>query len=886
VIGATLSHFRITAKLGEGGMGEVWRAEDTRLGREVAIKVLPERFSADPERLARFEREARVLASLSHPNIAGLYEVGEATVELPEATTVHYLVMEMVEGETLAERIGRGPVPTGEALSIALQAAEALEAAHERGIVHRDLKPANVKIDPSGRVKVLDFGLAKALEPEPGSPAAAGLAHSPTLTYQSTQAGVLMGTAAYMSPEQARGQAADRRADVWAFGVVLYEMLTGRMAFPGDTVSDTLASVLKTDTDWSRLPPEVHPEIRRLLERCLEKDPDRRLHDIADARVVLEDALAGRLAEPVTGVGEGSPAPGRSWGALAAGLLLGGTVAVIGAWLAWPEPQPPPLRKTEIPVADAAALLTSRVGPAISPDGRWVAYGSDERLWLRDLRGVVAREVPGGEGAGRPFWSPDSRWLGFVSGDRMWKVSVEGNAPTAIARLPEAFTSAGGAAWLADGRIAFTTGNRSGLLSVPDQGGDPRPLLDKAEGELDFHSATALPEGRGVIFVVHSAEDAGTLALLAGGERRQLLRLAGDLLDAPAYSPTGHILYQRQTTNPGIWALPFSLADLEVVGEPFLVVPKGGAPTVSEDGTLVYVAGNQAPPSRLVWADREGDVFGEIAGPQQQVPQPVLSPEGKRLALIIEEGGQSDLWVHDIERGTRIRLTSDAARELFPAWSPDGRQVVDCTGELGPDLTLYVKAADGTGSTSALGHGCWGPAFTPDGKGLVFAALDADYDWDLWLRSPLDAEPVPLVQGDGAQAMPRVAPGGDHLAYMSSESGRHEIFLTTFPAAAGKWQVSVAGGDWPVWSGDGSRLYYVQPGDQAVMEVEVERQPALTLGQPRRLFDLPGSGIPGADGFAVTPDGQRFVVVDGGDQKETVTGITVVQSWFEELRRR
>ncbi|HVS01535.1 MAG TPA: protein kinase [Thermoanaerobaculia bacterium] len=939
MIGSTLAQFRITAKLGEGGMGEVWRAEDTRLGREVAIKVLPERFLADPERLARFEREARVLASLSHPNVAGLFEVGEARVGAvatragteagpyddrgssssrrggapsppaggeamsalpatppggagrgegsPEAT-IHYLVMELVEGETLAERIGRGALLPGEVLPIALQIAAALEAAHERGIVHRDLKPANVKVEPGGKVKVLDFGLAKALEPEPGSSAAASLAHSPTLTYQATQAGVLMGTAAYMSPEQARGQAADRRADIWAFGVVLYEMLTGRMAFPGDTVSDTLASVLKTDTDWALLPPTVHPEVRRLLQRCLEKDADRRLHDVADARVVLADAVAGRLPQALVAEGAARPAAQRRWGAPVAAALAGAALAAGASWLARPAPSPPPLRKTEIAYAGAAGLRASRVGPAISPDGRWVAYGDEGLLWLRDFESAAAREVPGGAGAARPFWSPDSRWLGFAVGDRLWKAPVGGGSPTAIAKLPEGLDVAGGLAWLSDGRIVFTTGN-SGLLSVSDQGGDPKPLLEAAEGELDFHFAAPLPGARGVVFVVHRDGGMDTLSLYAMGERRQLLQLPGDTLDAPAYSPTGHLLYERQTTNPGIWALPFSLADLEVTGEPFLVVPNAGVPDVSQEGTLVYVAGSEARLTRLAWVDRQGQRLGEIGSPQDQVVQPVLSPDGKRLALLVSDGGRRDLWIHDTERGTRTRLTFDEALETWPEWSPDGRQVIYSVGQGGQELSLHVKAADGTGTARALGHGVGG-SFTRDGTGIVYAALDPETSWDLWLRSPMDGEATRLVQEEAAQFWPRVAPGGDYLAYASSESGRDEVYLTRFPDGTGKWQVSVAGGDWPQWSGDGSRLYYIQPGSRAVMEVEVTVEPALSLGQPRELFAAPASGIRRPfgwpDGFAVTPDGERFVVVEPAEQVQSIPGISVVQSWFAEFRRR
>jgi Tol biopolymer transport system component len=459
--------------------------------------------------------------------------------------------------------------------------------------------------------------------------------------------------------------------------------------------------------------------------------------------------------------------------------------------------------------------------------------------------------VPGGEGAVAPLLVARQPLARLRDGERMWKAPVEGDSPIAIAKLPEALDTAAGFAWLADGSIVFTTGD-TGLLMVSDQGGDPESVLEAGEKERDFHDAAPLPSGRGVVFAVHRDEGVDTLELYAGGERKQLLHQPGERFDRPAYSATGHLLYERETTNPGIWALPFSLERLEVTGKPFLVVPNAGLPSVSLEGTLVYVAGREAQQSRLAWMDRDGRRLGDIGEPREQAPQPALSRDGTRLALTVTDGGREDLWIEDLQRGSRTRLTFDDRNEGSPEWSADGQQVVYAVRDKGGQPVLHVAPTDGTGAARELGDGA-SPAFTPDGQGIVYAALDPKTGWDVWLRSPLDAEPRALVRDAEAQYWPRISPAGTLMAYVSSESGRDEVYLTRFPAATGKWQVSAAGGDWPLWSGDGSRLYYMQH-DHAVMEVEVTTSPALSVGRARRLFTAPGSGVPRPFGW---PDGFR-----------------------------
>ncbi len=861
-------------------MGEVYLATDSRLGRNVALKVLPEVFASDAERMARFEREAQLLASLNHPNIASIYG-------LEEAEGVRCMVLELVEGPTLAERIAQGPIPLDEALPIARQVAEALEAAHERGVIHRDLKPGNIKVTADGTVKVLDFGLAKAFQ---GEETEQDIAHSPTMTAMATQAGIILGTAAYMSPEQAKGKPVDQRGDVWAFGVVLFEMLTGKQLYSGETVSETLASVIKDNPTWEGLPSDTPAPVRKLLQRCLERDPRQRLQAVGEARILIDRVLTGVPEDETPSVIAQLPVQ-SGWAKLAwaAGALVVALVASVATWNLKPTPERP-LQKFELPAADVLGGDTLMNPLALSPDGRKVAYVSGGHLWLRELDQLEPRQVPGSENAEIPFWSPDSASVGFAASGKLWKYPVGGTESTAICDVQGNLVGGAGGSWTPDRRIIFARGG-TGLLEVSARGGDLRALLElDPETEGDLHQPHALPDGRGVLYIVHrKGGRPDTLALLTGKDKRVLLRVEGQTLGEPAYSPTGHIVYWRNPTNAGVWALPFSLSKLEVTGEPFLVAPNGVDPSLSAEGTLAYVQGSGTRLTQLAWVDRSGQGQGLIGKTQPQDPFPALSPDGRRVAIEVHGDEGEDIWIHDAVRGTMTRLTFDPAREKRPAWSPTGDRIVYHIGA-GNNATLAIKPADGTGQAQTLVEGM-APSFTPDGKGVVYTGFAEDNSLDLWYL-PLEGEKEPrlIVSGPDDQEGARVSPDGRYVAYVSWESGDTEVYLKPFPSGEGKWQVSVNGGNWPDWSRRGDKLYYVEEND--LMEVDVSTRPSLTLGTPQRLFTRQGSGVPlpfgWPDGFDVAPDGDRFVLLQGADHDSNAgpAGITLVQNWFAEFKNK
>ena len=870
MIGTQLGHFRITAKLGEGGMGEVYRAEDTKLGREVAIKVLPEAVTRDPERRARFEREAKLLAALNHPNIAGIYEVGEAPVGRDggaASAPATYLVMELAEGETLAERIARGPLALEEAIPLALQIARALEAAHARGVIHRDLKPANLKIAADGTVKVLDFGLAKALAASHGSEDPADVTHSPTITAHMTVAGVILGTAAYMSPEQAKGEEADKRSDIWSFGVVLAEMLGGRRPFEDSTASETLASVLKSAPDLSRLPAGLPPPLLRLIDRCLRKDPDERLHDIADARLALEDVAEGRFVAAEIG---GTPRRRGLRPAAAAALVAAGVAVGLAAGALLPgggeELRDIPPRRFTIEHGDLRAS-----DPKLSPDGHRLAYVHHGRIWIRDLRRLETLPVAGGEDGISPFWSPDGAWLGFFAQDTMWKIRLDGSSRTSVTAVPN-FGSAGGAAWLPDGRIVFTTGS-SALLEVSERGGESRTLVELAEGEADFHLAEPIPGADAVLTIVHRGDTFDNIQLVrpSTGEREELLTLPGQSVQAVAWSPTGHLVFERWPAV-GLWALPFDPESLRPTGEPFLVLRGGGRPTTADGGALAYVTRLPRVEAEIVLVDRNGRTVERIGEPVLGLySSPALSPDGRRVVAPVLGNQGFDLWEIALDASAPRRLTFlDLQSVIVPTFTPDGRELFLSLWRSTSDYGVYRMPAGGGEPRRAVG-GIGPPAFTRDGSEMVYMSHPGGFNWDLWRRPTNGDEPgTPLVTGDGWDLYPALSPDDRLLAY--THAG--QLLVRTYPDGGGPFQVGP--GTTPRWSPDGSRLYYVNGND--MMETRLLPGDTLRFTPPERLFtfDFAPTQDDNWPTFDLTPDGEAFVMVRG---LEDPPGLVYVQNW-------
>ena len=886
MIGQTLSHYRITSALGAGGMGEVFRATDTRLGRDVAIKLLPEGFSSDPERLARFDREARLLAALNHTNVAQVY--GFESVTRSDGSAVNFLAMELVEGEDLAERLKRGPVPVEDAIPIARQIAEALEEAHEKGIVHRDLKPANVKVTPDGKVKVLDFGLAKAWTGDvAGGASSPDLSQSPTLAHTGTAAGLILGTAAYMSPEQARGKPVDKRADIWAFGVVLFELLTGRRLFQGETVSDTLAAVLKTEPEWQLLPASLPSRVARLLRRCLERDPRRRLRDIGEARMVLEEKDAGG-AEPGP-----SPAPSRRvpWAA----AVVAGAALFAAGWLLRSSPRSADgtVRKVDLAIDDLDAGL-GRI-PLISPDGSRVAYMAGGRLHVRRLDQLDAVALPDGDEVLYSCWSPDSRQLAYVRRGRAWKVPVEGGTPVDLGAVPADLVGSGGSAWTSDGRIVFSGSDTVGLWAIRAEGGAGHDILpiDRA-AEADFHEIASLPENRGLIFTVHpKGRGPDTIALLAGGKRRLLLEVRGETLRNPAYSPTGHLLYERESTSPGIWAVPFSLERLETTGAPFVVVPGGSAPSLAADGTLSFVRREESP-IELVRVSRSGTVETMAAlpgtrgamlaaapsGSYQAGVGLGLSPDGTTVAITLGVA-PGQLSVFDLGRGS-LSSVATGAFPLRAVWTPRGERVIYASGHGARAWNLSSRRADAAGDEERLSTSeeVQVPlALSPDGRWLVFMEGSGPERGNL-LKMPPDgsvpASPVFPSRVYGTAAS--FSPDGRWLAHESTESGRAEVYVRPFPVGEGRVQLSTGGGLAPVWSRSGEVFYLGAEGLYAV--AVTARGGSLAVSKPALLFRT-GGDTRLASAFDATRDGQHFLMLRSRGREH----VSLILNWPRDLAR-
>jgi serine/threonine-protein kinase len=857
-VGTKLGVYEIRAAIGAGGMGEVYRARDMRLNRDVALKVIPEVFAQDAERMARFQREAQVLASINHPNIASVYG-------LEESEGARALVMELVQGTTLAERVAQGPVPLDEALAIARQIAEALDAAHQKGIIHRDLKPANVKITPEGKVKLLDFGLAKALEPAAPAPDATP---SLTLSLAPTQAGIILGTAGYMSPEQARGKPVDKRADIWAFGCVLYEMLTGKQTFVGETVTDVMVAVVTRDPEWSALPPGSP---LRLLRRCLEKDSRSRLRDIGDAFGESEWVMPNA---PV--------APGSPWRLphVWALLLIAIVSSIVGLWL-WTRPTSggKTVSRLVIPLPPDQELTSY---PAISSDGQTVAYTAKERtsqsqLYLRNLNSFEARQVIGSSGAVQPFFSPDGRWVAFFARGQLLKAAVAGGSPTKVTDAPAPF----GGSWNDDETIVFTTALGSGLLRVPAGGGKPEPLTkpDGAGAGLGHTWPQALPGGRSVLFTMHGISSNGT-AVLSLETRRWEMVLPGWV--GAVFGPSGHLFMTDQAAD--LKAAPFdaanparTTADTTVLADvyhegynqrPWLAMSRGG--------TVVYVPGNPAKRS-LTWTDREGRTE-LVSNEQDRYSELVLSPDGSRAVVL----KRPDLWIHDFRRGTRSRLTFHGkanSNATSPVWSLDGTRVIFCSDD-GGDFDIYSQLADGSRPAERLlkrPYDQFPTAIRADGT-LAFAESHPTTGEDLWILSrngkvsPLQ---VTMFWESGAQ----FSPDGRWIAYDSDESGRSEVYVQAYPDGGEKVAVSSGGGVVPVWSRDGKELFYGS-GD-AFMAAQMRPEGSFAPG--RRLFDR-SAYYAEFRTYDVAPDSKRFLMIRR-DPGSVPRQLHVILNWFEELRQ-
>jgi serine/threonine protein kinase len=892
--GTRIGHYDVQAFIGRGGMGEVYRALDTRLKREVAVKILPTTFAADGERLARFEREAQLLASLNHPHIAGVYGI-------EESNDTRAIVMELVEGPTLADRIAHGPIPVDETLAIARQIAEALEAAHAAGIIHRDLKPANVKLRPDGTVKVLDFGLAKGAAAGASSLAApSAVLDSPTIASPvMTMQGVILGTAAYMSPEQAKGKSVDKRADLWAFGVVVYEMLTGNRAYEGDDVSETLASVIKTDPDWRRLPADTPATIRRLLSRCLAKDPRLRLHDAGDALLDIRDALSGTDEQPA------APVSSRRDSVRGRVLAVAALIAAVAAgaatmWLLQRQTRggPGPVRRSTIVIPESESLPLARGRLlAVSPDGQTVVYRTSPeptgKLFRRSLHQFEAAPIPNTDGGSEPFFSPDGQWLGFQAGLELRKVPISGGPAQVIVAMD---IPTRGAVWTSDGRIIFSTNEPNGRLMQVSASGGEATLLFRLSDPLRMWYPQLLPTENAVLFTAsEGAPDTGEVRLvrLDTGEERTIVRHAA----AGRVLPTGHLVFIREAA---LWAVPIDPTRFEVIGEPVPVVPDvrtelGGAVqfAIGNEGSLLYV------PS-IVTADQRSLLLVGRDGQTERPPLPARayvslawSPDWTRVAVQVGEGENADVWVGELSRGTLTRVTDEIGYDGHPAWSPDSRHIVFGASRKNR-WSLHRRLADGTGETELLIRfddsvsSVRPHAWSADGAMLVCDIRQGE-SVDIGVLTMGDRKWRTLLASASNEAHPAISPDGRWIAYHSSEAGQPEVSVQRFPALGDRQVVSVGNGHTAKWTADGRSLMYLRGSPPtAVMRTtyQAAQNGSLAFSPPEVVGNYSFYARQGYGRiYDVSRDGTRLLLMGAGSPAAgNQRHINVVTNWFEELK--
>jgi serine/threonine-protein kinase len=895
--GQQLGNYRLVEQIGEGGMGVVWRATDTTLNRDVAIKMLPQGFAGEVERMQRFEQEARLLASLNHPHIATIHG-------FHEDAGMHYLAMELVEGEDLSQRIAREAIPLERIVEIATQIAEALEVAHSQGVIHRDLKPANIKLTSTGQVKVLDFGLAKALSIDPASGSSTGdPAHSPTMTSAGTLAGMIIGTAAYMSPEQARGKSADRRADLWAFGCLLYEMLARKRTFDGETISDALASVLKEQPDWSALPEETPPAIRRLLRRCLTKDPRGRLGDAGAVRLELREALEplppGEQTAPAEAVPPLAPVRRRvlPWVVTAMAVVVAIAAMMIGGE---PEPVETEPFHLAIPLPVDVKLNDDQQSTlAVSPDGRHVVVvGSRDEgteLYLRALDAPKMKAIPGTLYGDNPFFSPDGRWVGFFAEGKLKKVSIVDGA---LITICDSSGTPRGATWGDGDRIVFPTHFDGGLFVVNASGGEARPLteLDSERRERTHRWPSFIP-GRGVVLFTVATLDSPEFyddALidavdLSTGDRKTVYEGAS----LARYLPTGHLLLAREGL---LFAVPFDADRLEVTGPPEPVVQEVmGARNsgvvyadVAQNGMLAYFAGKVTTRRAiLTWRHFDGRSEPVAGAAVDGYVNPALSPDGKRIAVsIAADDGSFHIWIYDIERQTPTRLTFEGNNQK-PCWTPDGKSIVFSSVRDGQGA-VYVTSADGSGN-ERLVHVVEGVTTNPydvSRDGRITMAIYGSNRSDIYSKSldDLDGEAVEFSAGPAAELHGTLSPDGRWIAYTSDEMDTYDVFVRPFPGPGGRWQISKNGGIHPRWSPDGRRLFYRIGRKLYGVDIEVGKDGAFRPGTQQLLLDdLPRAQL--ATSYGLSLDGKAILVPEPADATGTPEQITVVVNWLDDMER-